>query len=91
MGRKRRIKDLVEFPSADAARMFRLCLGKVTTLCKIYSDDEGNRVIAFRPKDFPSFRFVLENHGLGNCPVSKGVLKLIEHNPAEYLRFTHFN
>jgi len=83
------IKDHITFPTDEHERKFKHCLTKTPTLARIYTDDDGNQVLAIRPKDIPKFRFVLSENGLGNCEVSAKVLKLIESLPTEFIRFVH--
>lgn len=87
---KPKIKNLVIFPTDAHEQRFRSCLTKTKTIARIYTDDGGNKVLAIRPKDFPTFRKVLADNGLANCDIAFEILKLIEWNPAEYIKFTHF-
>lgn len=87
--RSRQLKDLVIFPTDAHERRFKYCLTKTPTIAKDYFDNQGRHVLAIRPKDFPKFRYVLAQNGLGHCEVSESVLKTIENLPTQFIKFVH--
>jgi hypothetical protein len=81
-------KDVVIWPSDEHRRTFLRCLGKSKTHCRIWRE-EGKIIFAIRPKDFPSFRYRINQTALEKCEFTARLIRHVETMPMEFIRIEY--
>lgn len=85
----RKPKQQAVFPTADQERKFRYLLSKLPLLTKIYDDDDGNKVIAVRPKAVDHLRSVADKFGNPNPEILQKIIVQLNADPVLFIKFKH--
>ena len=85
--RRRRGKRVYAmFPTPAFESRFKTCLSRVPLDCHV--EREGRKqIMALRPKNIRMFDELIRSSGLANCDAAVRVVRWLQANPSEYLRF----
>lgn len=81
----------LEFSSPMCAAKFRRALKNVRSKARIETDAEGNTIMFLRPLNLLEFGASLNRRGMDKCKTSNAILRFLDANKEESIRFEHLN